>query len=50
MRVTDLAQLKEDLGNSGHCENIMEELEPLVVQRATENELYEHRAAQQAVD
>ena len=38
--IEDLAQLKADLIKSGHDEDKVEDIEPLAVQRAIENELY----------
>ena len=37
--VEDLQELKDDLMQSGHNENLMEKLEPLAVQRSIENKL-----------
>ena len=38
--VQDLEQLRSDLAKSGHKEEVMDELEPLAVQRAIEMDLY----------
>ena len=39
--VGDLEELKQDLQRSGHNEVVLEETEPMAVQRVIENELYD---------
>ena len=40
--VEDLTELKDDLTKCGHQENVIDQLEPLAVQRAIENDLFDH--------